>query len=198
VVQRLPLPAAPDGSQQVEVINKAAIRVLAWKLWTANRVVYKIAPQQAAAQPLQCACRSQQTSESSGGACYACDTTSNSSSSNSSSSLQEEQRTVSFNLLSSVSNSKQNCSSAIAYQGCWYQTYSKAPGPTPQMHSRLLLLLVCLPVPPIIGHIMHHLAQVTQKNFWHMFMSTAAEHAAQSFWHLEAAAPQDPPHSTAS
>jgi hypothetical protein len=108
VVQRVPLPAAADGSQRVEVVNKAAIRVLAWKIWTSNRVVYKIAPRQAAEQPLQCACNKQQSSSSSDDACKACVSCSQahagSSSSSGSSSLQEELRTVSFNLLSSVSS----------------------------------------------------------------------------------------------
>jgi hypothetical protein len=116
VVKRLPLPAASDGSQCVEVVNKAAIRVLAWKIWTSNRVVYKIASRQglpqAAFQLQQCTCSSQKTavqpgvssssSSSRSGAqqscvcgCHAVDS--------SSSSMQEVPRTVSFNLLSSVS-----------------------------------------------------------------------------------------------
>lgn len=50
VVQRTALPPDADGSQRVEVVNKAAIRVLAWKLWTTNRVVYEIAGPSAAEQ----------------------------------------------------------------------------------------------------------------------------------------------------
>eukprot|EP00879_Flechtneria_rotunda_P026136 GHRR01027842.1.p1 GENE.GHRR01027842.1~~GHRR01027842.1.p1 ORF type:complete len:172 (+),score=21.46 GHRR01027842.1:222-737(+) len=57
VVERQQLPAAADGSQRVAVVNKAAIRVLAWKLWTSNKVVHRImsyTPQQAASQAGHC------------------------------------------------------------------------------------------------------------------------------------------------
>lgn len=90
VVKRLPLPAAPDGSQRVEVVNKAAIRVLAWKIWTSNRVVYQISPRKAAKQ-------SQESSKSEDAA-EEC----NNSSGN------PGARTVSFKLLSSVSGYKVN------------------------------------------------------------------------------------------
>jgi hypothetical protein len=108
-VQRLPLPAAPDGSECVEVVNKAAIRVLAWKIWTSNRVVYKIALTQgaahAASQLPQCACSSQQAAPQEGSS------SSSSNSSSSSSNMQEVPRTVSFNLLSSVRIVQQTVSS---------------------------------------------------------------------------------------
>lgn len=112
MVQRLSLPAAPDGSHRVEVVNKAAIRVLAWKFWSCNRVVYRIAPRQAAgAETVQvqcCACGgqpalAQQSISSSGGASQACIHCSQAQ--EGSSSLQEVPRTVCFNLLSSVSSS---------------------------------------------------------------------------------------------
>jgi hypothetical protein len=48
VVERTELPPGPSGGTRVSVVNKAAIRVLAWKLWTKNHVVYDISPSQEA------------------------------------------------------------------------------------------------------------------------------------------------------
>jgi hypothetical protein len=42
VVERKELPPSPTGSRRVEVVNKAAIRVLAWKLWSKSNVIYEI------------------------------------------------------------------------------------------------------------------------------------------------------------
>ena len=44
VVERTSLPDGPQGSKRVEVVNKAAIRVLAWKLWSTSNVIYEIEP----------------------------------------------------------------------------------------------------------------------------------------------------------
>lgn len=42
VVERKELPPSPTGSRRVGVVNKAAIRVLAWKLWSRSNVTYEI------------------------------------------------------------------------------------------------------------------------------------------------------------
>lgn len=42
VAERKALSDGPQGSRRVEVVNKAAIRVLAWKLWSTSRVTYEI------------------------------------------------------------------------------------------------------------------------------------------------------------
>jgi hypothetical protein len=42
VVERKELPPGVSGGRRVEVVNKAAIRVLAWKLWSTSTVVYEI------------------------------------------------------------------------------------------------------------------------------------------------------------
>lgn len=42
VVERKELAPGPSGARRVEVVNQAAIRVLAWKLWSRSSVVYEI------------------------------------------------------------------------------------------------------------------------------------------------------------
>lgn len=41
-MERKELPPWASGGRRVEVVNKAAIRVLAWKLWSTSTVVYEI------------------------------------------------------------------------------------------------------------------------------------------------------------
>lgn len=43
VVERRELPpTSPQGGRRVEVVNRAAIRVLAWKLWSTSNVIYEV------------------------------------------------------------------------------------------------------------------------------------------------------------
>lgn len=42
VVERQELTPSPSGCRRVQVTNQAAIRVLAWKLWSKSNVIYEI------------------------------------------------------------------------------------------------------------------------------------------------------------
>lgn len=42
VIKRKELTPSPSGCRRVEVTNQAAIRVLAWKLWSKSNVIYEI------------------------------------------------------------------------------------------------------------------------------------------------------------